>query len=49
MPSLISNVKESGLVLVTFGDINSNPNESIDAAIIQNLIYFNTEMAGAGY
>ncbi|KAI7906999.1 uncharacterized protein BX663DRAFT_494461 [Cokeromyces recurvatus] len=54
IPSLISNIKESGLVLVTFGDINDrNDSESIsiqhkqgvDAIMMHDIVHFNTEMA----
>ncbi|KAI9486563.1 MAG: hypothetical protein EXX96DRAFT_46779 [Benjaminiella poitrasii] len=58
VPSLISNIKESGLVLVTFGDLNDKNDsecismqrkQGVDAIMIHDLVHFNTEMASAGF
>lgn len=54
IPSLISNIKESGLVLVTFGDMNQDPKcveiqkrQGVDAFMINGLVHYNIEMAGS--
>ncbi|SAL97291.1 hypothetical protein [Absidia glauca] len=56
VPSLIKNIKESGLILVTFG--RSNEREyyrrvqeqyGVDAMVIEQVVHFNTTMAGAGF
>ncbi|GAA5815097.1 hypothetical protein MFLAVUS_008603 [Mucor flavus] len=52
IPSLISNIKESGLVLVTFGDANQNPEcieiqkkQGVDAIMIDGLVHYNSEIS----
>ncbi|KAF7721722.1 phosphate system positive regulatory protein pho81 [Apophysomyces ossiformis] len=56
VPSLIQNIKESGLILVTFGAVNSDvryrriqERYGVDAMIINEVVHFNTTMAGAGF
>ncbi|OBZ86897.1 Ankyrin repeat protein nuc-2 [Choanephora cucurbitarum] len=56
VPSLIKTAKESGLILVTSGEANSDPRYrsiqecyGVDAMMINQLVHFNTSMAGAGF
>ncbi|KAI8368706.1 hypothetical protein BD560DRAFT_447356 [Blakeslea trispora] len=56
VPSLIKTAKESGLILVTSGEVNSDPRYryiqecyGVDAMMINQLVHFNTSMAGAGF
>ncbi|KAI8332949.1 hypothetical protein EDC96DRAFT_526232 [Choanephora cucurbitarum] len=56
VPSLIKTAKESGLILVTSGEANSDPRYrsiqewyGVDAMMINQFVHFNTSMAGAGF
>jgi CDK inhibitor PHO81 len=56
VPSLIKTVKESGLLIVTAGQVNSDVKYrqiqercGVDAMIINQVVHFNTSMAGAGF
>ncbi|KAI9255498.1 hypothetical protein BY458DRAFT_520184 [Sporodiniella umbellata] len=56
VPSLIKTVKESGLLILTSGDVNSDikcrqiqERCGVDAMIVQQVVHFNTSMAGAGF
>lgn len=56
MPSLIKNIKESGLILVSFGQMNIDARyrsiqerHGVDAMMIHEVVHFNTQMAGAGF
>lgn len=53
---MIKNIKESGLILVTLGDENSDSRYrsiqekyGVDAMVIDQTVHFNTTMAGAGF
>ncbi|OAD01793.1 hypothetical protein MUCCIDRAFT_144012, partial [Mucor lusitanicus CBS 277.49] len=56
VPSLIKTAKESGLILVTAGKVNSDPRYrhiqeryGVDAMMINQVVHFNMSMAGAGF
>ncbi|KAI8982286.1 hypothetical protein BDF20DRAFT_866024 [Mycotypha africana] len=56
VPSLIKTAKESGLILVTAGDVNSDiryrqlqERYGVDAMVVNQVVHFNTSMAGAGF
>ncbi|KAI9490771.1 hypothetical protein BDB00DRAFT_528110 [Zychaea mexicana] len=56
VPSLIKNIKESGLVLVTYGQMNADERYrsiqeryGVDALMIHDVVHFNTTMAGVGF
>ncbi|KAI9304248.1 hypothetical protein BJ944DRAFT_240720 [Cunninghamella echinulata] len=56
VPSLIKNIKESGLILVTLGQVNEDERYQriqerygVDAMIINQIVHFNTTMAGSGF
>ncbi|KAI8342970.1 hypothetical protein BC941DRAFT_410086 [Chlamydoabsidia padenii] len=56
VPSLIKNIKESGLILVTSGQLNEleqnqriQERHGVDAMVINQVVHFNTTMAGAGF
>ncbi|KAI9014359.1 hypothetical protein CLU79DRAFT_767245 [Phycomyces nitens] len=56
VPLLIKTVKESGLILVTFGACNSDPryrriqeHYGVDAMMIDQVVHFNTAMTDAGF
>ncbi|KAI8148297.1 hypothetical protein BJV82DRAFT_591579 [Fennellomyces sp. T-0311] len=56
VPSLIKNIKESGLILVTYGQMNEDERYrsiqeryGVDAMMIHEVVHFNTTMAGAGF
>ncbi|CAO3624614.1 unnamed protein product [Cunninghamella blakesleeana] len=56
VPSLIKNIKESGLILVTLGQVNEDERYQrvqerygVDAMIINQVVHFNTTMAGSGF
>ena len=56
VPSLIKTAKESGLILVTAGEVNSDARYrniqeryGVDAMMINQVVHFNMSMAGAGY
>lgn len=56
VPSLIKNIKESGLILVSFGQMNIDARyrsiqerHGVDAMMIHEVVHFNTQMAGAGF
>ncbi|KAI8643885.1 hypothetical protein BD408DRAFT_414043 [Parasitella parasitica] len=56
VPSLIKTAKESGLILVTAGKVNSDiryrhiqERYGVDAMMINQVVHFNMSMAGAGF
>ncbi|KAI8992576.1 hypothetical protein BDB01DRAFT_847938 [Pilobolus umbonatus] len=56
VPSLIKTVKESGLILITSGEANSDvksrtiqEKHGVDAMMINEEVHFNNSMAGAGF
>ncbi|KAI7860490.1 hypothetical protein BDC45DRAFT_103507 [Circinella umbellata] len=56
VPSLIKNIKESGLILVTYGQMNTDERYrsieeryGVDAMMVHEVVHFNTTMAGAGF
>lgn len=56
VPSLIKTAKESGLILVTAGKVNSDvryrniqERYGVDAMMINHVVHFNMSMAGAGF
>ncbi|KAI9310793.1 hypothetical protein BX666DRAFT_1882142 [Dichotomocladium elegans] len=56
VPSLIKNIKESGLILMSFGRMNADARyrsiqeqHGVDAMIVHEVVHFNTTMAGAGF
>jgi CDK inhibitor PHO81 len=56
VPSLIKTAKESGLILITAGKENSDAHcrdiqerHGVDAMIVNQVVHFNTSMAGAGF
>ncbi|KAI9475815.1 MAG: hypothetical protein EXX96DRAFT_574771 [Benjaminiella poitrasii] len=56
VPSLIKTVKESGLILVTAGEVNTDARyrrvqerHGVDAMMINQVVHFNMSMAGAGF
>lgn len=56
VPSLIKTAKESGLILVTAGDVNSDARYrqiqeryGVDAIMVDQVVHFNMSMAGAGF
>lgn len=56
VPSLIKTAKESGLILVTAGKVNTDvryrhiqERYGVDAMMINQVVHFNMSMAGAGF
>lgn len=56
VPSLIKTTKESGLILVTAGEVNSDiryrhiqERYGVDAMMVNQIVHFNMSMAGAGF